>query len=75
MPGAESDLELLAEEKVLEEETLVAAEKAGESGDEEPEKSDHPAGSPILTVPRGPAHVPLQLDARAFPQLDGRQPD
>jgi hypothetical protein len=39
--GAEGDLELLAEEQVLEEEPLVAAEKAGESGNEEPEKFDH----------------------------------
>jgi hypothetical protein len=40
--ATECDLELLAEEQVLEEEALAAAEDAGEGGEEEPEEFDHP---------------------------------
>jgi|SRR5215472_8310696 len=50
VPGAEAgtvlttegDLELLAEEKVLEEEALVAPEGADERGEEKTEEFDHP---------------------------------
>jgi hypothetical protein len=40
--GAEGDLELLAEEQVLEEESLAAAEGANEGGPEEADEFDHP---------------------------------
>jgi hypothetical protein len=40
--GAEGDLELLAQEQVLEKEALAAAEEAGQGGQEEPEEFDHP---------------------------------
>ena len=39
--ATESDLELLAEEQVLEEETLAAAQGADERHEEEPEEFDH----------------------------------
>jgi hypothetical protein len=40
--GAERDLELLAEEQVLGEEALAAAEGANKDRQEEPEDFDHP---------------------------------
>ena len=40
--ATEGDLELLAQEQILDEETLVAAEGAGEGGEEELEEFDHP---------------------------------
>ncbi len=56
--GAEGDLELLAEEQVLEEEALAAAERASEGGQEEAEEFDHPRqdrrSSP---TPPGPARL------------------
>ncbi len=39
--ATEGDQKLLAEEQVLEEEALAAAESAGERGEEEPEEFDH----------------------------------
>jgi hypothetical protein len=41
--GAECDLELLAEEQVLDEEALAAAESASKGGQEEAEEFDHPS--------------------------------
>ena len=41
--ATEGDLELLAEEQVLKEETLAAAESVCEGGQEEREEFDHPA--------------------------------
>jgi hypothetical protein len=40
--GAEGDLELLAEEQVLKEQALAAAESASKGGQEEAEEFDHP---------------------------------
>ena len=40
-PGAEGDLELLAEEQILNEEALTAADGGDEGGQEEPDKFEH----------------------------------
>ncbi len=41
-PPTEGDLQLLAQQQVLEEETPVAAEDAGEGGQEKPKEFDNP---------------------------------
>jgi len=41
-PGAEGDLELLAEEQVLDQEALAAVESANKGGQEQAKEFDHP---------------------------------
>jgi hypothetical protein len=56
--GAECDLELLAEEQVLEEEALAAPERASEGGQEEAEEFDHPRQDRRSSPPPpGPARL------------------
>ena len=49
--GAERDLELLAEQQVLEDEALTAAEGTSKRGQEEADEFDHPRQDPIVTAP------------------------
>jgi hypothetical protein len=41
MPGAEGDLELLAQEQVLEDDALTAADGSDEGGQDEPDEFEH----------------------------------
>jgi hypothetical protein len=70
--GAESDLELLAEEQVLDEEALAAAESASEGGQEEAEEFDHPRQDRRSSPPPpGPARLlPPYKRSPGWPRQD-----